>query len=911
MTIRNLDALFAPKSVALIGASRRPQSVGAVVARNLFHGGFAGPILPVNPNATAIEGALAYSDVDHLPIAPDLAVIGTPPETIPELIDKLGRRGTRGAVILSAGFGEMGEEGKRLQQAVLDAAKPHLMRIIGPNCLGIAVPGVGLNASFAPGMPQTGEIALVAQSGAVVTTVLDWARGHDIGFSHLISLGDMADVDFGDMLDYLAEAPHVRAILLYVEAITHARKFMSAARRAARIKPVIVLKAGRKPEGAKAASSHTGAMAGADDVADAAFRRAGMLRVYELAELFAAVETLAAGIAVTGDRLAIITNGGGVGVMATDSLIEQGGRLAQLSDVTLSNLDRNLPRTWSKSNPVDIIGDAPGARYAAALEAVSADENVDGILVLNCPTAISDSLEAAHAVVDTAAKPRQPGPRLRAKPPILSAWLGGPAALESRRYFADHRIPAYETPERAVQAFMHLVRYRKNQELLREAPPGLASGFVAGRERVQAIIAEAKAQGRVWLSEPEAKAVLDAYDIPVALTLIARDAAEVEAAATSIFDKGATSLAIKIISDDITHKSDVGGVILDIESASDAKRAAEAMGRRIQAAMPQARLSGFSVQEMISRPDAVETIVGMATDPTFGPVILFGAGGTKVELLADKAVGLVPLNVTLADDLIAHTRIAKLFEAHRGKPAADKAALALALVKISQLVIDTPEIAEIDINPLLVDSSGVIALDGRVRLNSDGVLTAPAIRPYPQELEDKLITPAGREYTLRPIRPEDAPMLQAMMEKVTPEDSRLRFFSPLRELPPLMAARLCQIDYDREMALVALEPCTQDGQAVAGVVRITADPDNDRAEYAVLVRSDLKGVGLGWKLMKRILAIAKARGIGEVYGHVLRDNATMISMARELGFTIEALPDDPGIVQVHCHLANYSVGGDD
>lgn len=912
MTIRNLDALFAPQSVALIGASRRAQAVGAVVAANLFQGGFAGPIMPVNPHENAIGGALAYPDVAALPIVPDLAVIATPPETVPGLIDQLGRRGTRAAVVVTAGFGELGAEGQALQQALLDAARPHLLRVIGPNCLGIAVPGIGLNASFAPGQPRRGELAFVAQSGAVLTSVMDWARGRNIGFSHLVSLGDMADVDFGDMLDYLAEAADVRAILLYVEAIRHARKFMSAARRAARIKPVVVVKAGRRPEGAKAASSHTGALAGADDVYDAAFRRAGMLRVVELEELFAAVETLASGISVTGDRLAILTNGGGVGVMATDSLIDVGGHLATLAPETLAALNAKMPRTWSRANPIDIIGDAPGARYADALSAVMADPGVDGVVVLNCPTAIADSTEAARAVIEVAT--RRPDPALagRKRPALVTAWLGGPSAENARHLFAERKIPSYETPELAVRAFMHLVRYRHNQELLREVPPAIAAEFAPDTAAARAALAVPLAQNRPWASEPEAKAVLNAYGIHAARTLTAADPEAAAQAARTLLAEGASALAIKILSPDITHKSDAGGVVLGLADADEVRSAAQTMLKRVAANAPAARIEGVSVQEMVTRPDAVEVIIGMATDPTFGPVILFGQGGTSVEVVGDKAVALPPLNLPLAHDLIRQTRVSKLLDAHRGKPAADREALALALVKLSQMIIDLPEIVEIDVNPLLVDAGGIIALDARIK-----VAPAPApghvrlaIRAYPKALEDDLVLPDGRAFKLRPIRPEDAPMLQDMVEKTAPEDTRLRFFSPLRNLPPQMAARLSQIDYDREMALAAIDE-TPEGAAIVGVVRITADPDNERAEYAVLVRSDFKGAGLGWKLMKRILAYAQSRGIAEVYGHVLRENTTMLHMARDLGFEVHGQADDPGIVEVTCRLREPSAPGAD
>jgi len=895
MTIRNLDALFHPASIALIGASNRPHSVGNVVARNLFQGGFAGPIFPVNPHEAAIGGTLAYRDVSALPMAPDLAIIATPPETVPELIAQLGARGTRGAVVLTAGFGESGTQGRALQQAVLDAARPHMLRIIGPNCLGVAVPGIGLNASFSPGQPQSGELAFVTQSGAILTSMMDWARSRAIGFSHLVSLGDMADVDFGDMLDYLALDPRVRAVLLYVEVISDARKFMSAARTAARLKPVIVVKAGRRPEGAKAATSHTGALAGADDVYDAAFRRAGMLRVLELEELFTAVETLASGIRVTGDRLAILTNGGGVGVMATDCLIEEGGRLAELSPSTIERLNAVLPKTWSKGNPVDIIGDAPGSRYADAMAVLIEDPGVDGILTMNCPTAIADSAEAARAVINAASRPDSHVQNPR--PAILTNWLGGEAAADARRIFSEHRIPSFETPELAVRAFMHLVRYQKNQELLYEVPPSLPD-FGADQAGVAKILKQALECGRDFLTEPEAKAVLETYGIRTAATRIGENPAAAAAHAMDIFATGAKSVALKILSPDITHKSDVGGVVLNLGADAAVLEAAHAMARRIAEAAPKARIEGFVVEEMIDRPDAVELILGAATDRTFGPILLFGHGGTAVEIMADKAIALPPLNLTLAHDLIRQTRVAKLMQSFRGKPAADIQAVAEILVKISQIVIDHPGITEIDINPLLVDSAGAIALDARVKVTAHaGERQRLAIRPYPKSLEDVITTPHGQSFRLRPIRPEDAPMIQAMIAKVAPEDMRLRFLTPLKSLPPVLAARLTQIDYDREMALVAQDMSGPE-PAIVGVVRIIADPDNESAEYAVLVRSDLKGKGLGWKLMKRILTYAESRGIASVWGYVLRDNSTMLDMARELGFSIEAIADDPTVVKV-------------
>lgn len=898
MTIRNLDRLLRPTSIALIGASRRPRSIGQVVARNLFNAGFDGPIMPVNPKERSIEGVLSYPSVADLPIVPDLAVIATPPHTVPGLIAELGERGTKAAIVITAGFAELGPEGAALQQQVLDAAKPHLLRVIGPNCLGVMVPSKGLNASFVHVPPLKGDIALVAQSGAVVTSIVDWATPKGIGFSHLISLGAMADVDFGDLLDYLAQDSSVRAICLYVEAVTHARKFMSAARTAARSKPVIVIKAGRSEEAAKAASSHTGALAGADQVYDAAFRRAGMLRVGELDELFDAVETLATGAKIGGDRLAILTNGGGIGVLATDALIGGGGRLAQLAPETIEKLNGVLPPTWSKGNPVDIIGDADGKRYAESLKILLEDRGCDAILVLNCPTAVADSEEAARAVVDVLMHKVGGGIK---RAPVLTSWLGEYAAADARALFTQARIPAYATPNQAVRAFMHLVRYRRNQELLMETPPSVPEQFDVDTSTARALVDAALAEGRPWLSEFEAKEILRAYGIPCVQTVTAATPAEAERAAKRMGGR----IALKILSPDILHKSDMGGVALNL-APTQVWAEADAMLERMRSAVPDARIEGFTVQEMAHRPGAHELIVGMADDVLFGPVLLFGQGGTSVEVVDDTALALPPLNLNLAHEMMGRTRVHRLLQGYRSRPAADMDAIALALIKVSQLVADFPEIAELDINPLFADEAGVLALDARIRVAQPKLIgkatSRLAIRAYPKKLEHQVVLRDGREFLVRPIRPEDEPLIHDMVAHTAMEDLRLRFFAPMKRLSHQMAARLTQIDYEREMALVAAcRETDADGterEAIYGTVRITADPDNERAEYAVLVRSDLKGKGLGYLLMQEILAYAKSRGIKEVFGEVLRENTSMLALCRELGFKQHDHADDAGIVEV-------------
>ena len=892
MSVRNLDRLFAPRSIAVIGASRREHSVGAVLTRNLLQAGFDGPVMAVNPRERSIESMLVYNSVAELPETPDLAAICTPPDTVPGIVAELGARGTKAAVVITAGFGESQDsDGAALKQQMLDAARPHLMRIVGPNCVGVMIPPKGVNASFVHVPPLPGDIGFVTQSGAIATSVVDWATYRGIGFSHIVSLGNMADVDFGDMLDYLAADQHTRAILLYIEAVTDARKFLSAGRAAARNKPVIVIKSGRNEAAARAAASHTGALAGSDAVYDAAFRRAGMLRVYDLAELFDALETLASGLRIGGDRLAILTNGGGIGVLATESLVDHDGVPAELSESTLQALNAVLPPTWSHGNPVDIIGDANGERYAAALEALLKEPGKDAVLILNCPTAVADSLEAAQSVVSVL--------ETRRRAPVLTSWLGDGAAAEARRLFAEHRIPTYETPGQATRAFMHLVAYKRNQQLLMETPPSVSADHDPDTDTARRLMDEALAEGRDWLTEPEAKSVLAAYGIPVVETLSVGDPAEAAAAAERL----GGPVALKILSPDITHKSDIGGVRLNLAGGAAVRAAAEEMLATVAAAAPDAAIEGFSVQRMARIGDAHELIVGIADDEVFGPVLLFGAGGTAVEVLRDKAIGLPPLNMVLARDMIARTRISRLLHGYRSRPPADLDAIALTLTKLSQLATDCRQLVELDINPLLADENGVIALDARIKVRPPPETRRLSIRPYPQSLEKSVRLEDGREFLLRPIRPEDEPLLQDMLDHSTAEDIRLRFFTPLKRLTHEVAARLSQIDYDREMALVAEAPDPEGTRdTIWGVVRIAADPDNETAEYGIMVRSDIKGHGLGHLLMTEILSYARARGVGTVYGEVLRENTTMLKMADDLGFTRGQSEDEPGAVHVSIRL---------
>jgi acetyltransferase len=893
MSVRNLDKLFKPGAVALIGATPRHGSLGAVLSRNLRRGAFGGPLMLVNPDHRSIGGVPVHRDIASLPQVPDLAVIATPPETVPGLIAELGARGTRAAVVIGAGLGEHGASGRALRQAMLEAARPHLLRLVGPNCVGIMVPAVGLDASFSHILPLAGDLAFVSQSGGMITAVLDWAAAREIGFSHVVSLGDMVDVDFGDMLDYLAANAGTRAILLYIEAITHARKFMSAARAAARNKPVLVVKVGRFVEEAHAAASRTGALADADAVYEAAFRRAGMLRVETMAELFDAVETLALTRAQQGDRLAILTNGGGPGMLATDALVARGGRLAALSPDTVAQLDSVLPRTWSRGNPIDVMGDAPGQRYADALSILLRDRNVDAILVLNCPTALTPSGEAARAVIDTLAAARAEGSGEHSGGRnVFTAWLGECSAAEARHLFVAARIPTYNTPDSAVRGFMHRVQHRRNQELLMETPAARPADFAPDIARAHNAITSALSVGRTWLEMAELNLVLDAYGVPLPATRLVADAEGAAAAAAEIGHPVALKIRLPIL----THKSDVGGVVLDLDGPDRVRSEARSMLIRVARARPEARLDGFLVQQMAQFPGAIELIIGIVEDPVFGPVVMFGHGGTAVEQIRDTALALPPLNQALAHAMMARTRVWRLLQGYRGRPAAAIDAVAEILIRVAQLAIDHPEIRELDINPLFAGATGVMAVDARLRVASAEPGRARlAISPYPRELEATERLRDGAVVRLRPIRPEDEPLLQDLASHMSPQDLRLRFFTAMKGLSHQLAARLTQIDYDREMALIALEA---DADQILGVSRFAADPDNRQAEYAVEVRSDWKGRGLGYLLMTRLIDVARQRRIGELVGEVLRENTAMLQMCRALGFTIRADAKDSGLVRV-------------
>jgi acetyltransferase len=875
MSIRHLDALFSPASVAVFGASRRPASVGATVWRNMHSGGFAGRLYPVNPKHAEIDGVKTYPSVAALPEAPDLAVLCTPADTIAPLIAELGARGTRAAIVVTAGLD------KAQKQAMLDAAHAHTLRILGPNCIGMLMPHVGLNASFAHIGAEPGELAFVSQSGALVTAMLDWAGSRGIGFSNFISLGEHADVDFGDLLDYLGSDAKTRAILLYIESIDESRKFMSAARAAARNKPVIVVKAGRSAAGQQAAASHTGALAGSDAVIDAAIARAGMLRVNTLQELFLAAETLSRFRDAPSGGLIVLTNGGGAGVMAADAAAAEDVPLTALDDALRARLDAVLPANWSHGNPVDIIGDAPAQRYVDTLEALG-DARDSAVLFIHAPTAIVPSADIAQAVLPQVTKqPRR----------VMGSWLGDHAVEQARQTFRNAGVADFDTPEEAVRAFSFLRTYRRHQEDLLQTPPARGAQQVSDLARIRAIVEEVLSSGRELLTEPEAKALLAAAGLPVVPTrVVAAGAVQAQAAAAEL----GYPVALKILSHTISHKSDVGGVRLNIGNPAELAEACAAMLARVAELRPDADVQGFTVQPMVRKKHAHELIIGTSVDSVFGPVVLFGAGGTAVEVLADRALALPPLNTPLALAQINRTRIVKLLRGYRDEPAADIEGIAQVLVAVSQLLADVPELAELDINPLLVNHEGAVALDARVRVSAGCPAGAPnfAIQPYPQELLE-VWDWQGQPVTLRPIRPEDEAQHRAFLERLDPEDIRLRVFYSRRSIEHSELARLTQIDYAREMAFIATRVGPDGGEETLGAVRATVDPDNQNAEFGVIVRSDIKASGLGYRLMSKMIGHLRDRGTQRLVGTVLRENAGMLELARSLGFQESASPSDP------------------
>lgn len=880
-----LDRLFAPRSIALFGASARPDSVGGRVFENLLAGGFEGPIYPVNPKRKEIAGQQAYPSLADIGKPVDLAVFATPAATIPALIRECGEQGVKGAIVLSAGFGEGGGEGAPLRKRLIQEIRRYGIRLIGPNCLGMIVPHLGINATFSKNSATPGSLALVSQSGAICTAILDWAACRTVGFSTIVSLGMQADVDFGQTLDYLALDPQTQGILLYVEGIQRSREFVSGLRVAARFKPVIVVKAGRHEVGAKAAMSHTGSLVGSDDVFEAALRRAGAVRANSIEQLFAAAELLSSHHRVGGNRLGVVTNAGGPGVMAADRAAELGVEIPDLSEKALAALNEALPAAWSHANPVDILGDAPADRYEAAVAACLEDRGLNGVLVMLTPQAMTDPTLVAEGVAASAAK---------AKKPVLTCWMGEQQVRAGRELLSAKGVPTFDSPEASVEAFAYLASHHANQEMLLHVPGPLSREIDPDVDGARLIVEGALGEGRKTLTTTESKAVLTAFGIPVMPGMLARSANEALVAAQSV----GFPVAMKIHSPQITHKSDVGGVRLNISSAHDVRSVYREIVGQARQAEPDADVRGVLVEKMFRRPHGRELLVGVIRDLVFGPVVTFGAGGTEVEILRDRAVALPPLNSFIARDMIGRTKVARLLDAFRNMPPARMEAVVDTLLRVSGLVCEIPHIHELDINPLMADEEGVVALDARIVVAyppaHQGRYDHVAIHPYPRHLESNLQLSDGTDIAIRPIRPEDAEIEQTFIRNLSPEARYFRFMRSLNELTPKMLVRFTQIDYDREMALIGTTR-EQGKEVEIAVGRYVTNPDGKTAEFALVVADEWRHRGVGSRILQGLIAEAKAKGLTEMVGEVLSTNEPMLHMMRRLGFAVHASTEDDGI----------------
>ena len=888
-----LHKAFEPLSVAVVGASEREAAVGTQVLGNIIRSDFEGDIYPVNPKYETIQGLRAYTSIKDIDHAIDLVVITVPAADIPEIMRQCGDHGVGAVIAISAGFGETGTRGISLQNEIVDIARTYHIPLIGPNCLGLIRPRIGLNASFANSETAPGQVALVAQSGAFCTALLDWGASNGFGFSAVASLGATADVGFGEVLDYLALDPETRSILLYIEGISDARSFISGLRVAARLKPVIVVKSGRSDSGTRAAVSHTGALVGGDEVFDAAIRRAGAVRVSTVSQLFAAARTLASGTRVDGSRLAILTNGGGPGVMAADRAADLHVPLAELSADSIDKLSAVLPGHWSHSDPVDILGDATSERYRAATDIILADGNVDGLLVLLAPQAMTEPTACAQGVITAATG---------AHKPVLACWMGESQVREGRQRFAAAGIPKFTSPEGGVDAFGYLAAYGQNQNALLQAPPPLSKDLRADVEGARMIIEHAMSEQRDTLSNTEAKAVLRAFRIPVSPSINATSAADALVAAEGL----GLPVAMKINSPDIPHKTDVGGVRLHIREPHSVRAAFREITEDVAAQLPDARISGVSIEPMVDKPHAREIMVGIARDPIFGPVISFGAGGTAVDIFADSQIALPPLNEYLCRELIDGTRASRLLQHFRNLPEANIDRLVDILKRVSEMACELPEIQEMDINPLMVDETDVIAVDARIIVAPPKTSTAHyghmAIHPYPPELETMWHLPDGTDISVRPIRPEDAETEQEFVDNLSPESKYFRFMNRMDKLTPLMLARFTQIDYDREMALAAVIHEQTPQARIVGVARYIGNPDGKSCEFALTVADTWQKKGLGRHLMQRLMTVAHNRGLELMEGDVLSQNTKMLRLCKKLGFRAVHDKEDPEVVMVRRHL---------
>ncbi len=835
---------------------------------------------PVNPKYESIQGVESYKTVKELPKIPDLAVIVTPAKVVLDVVEQCGEKGIKGVLIISAGFKEIGEEGKKLEKKLENIREKYGLRIVGPNCVGIIMPYLGMNSTFAGAMPEKGNIALFSQSGAICGSILDWAASAKVGFSSFVSVGSMLDVDFGDLIDYFGRDIHTRSIVLYVENITHARKFMSAARSFARVKPIIVIKSGRFKEGAKAASSHTGAMAGEDYIYDAAFKRAGCVRVKKIGELFNCSSILAKQPRPTGSNLAIITNAGGPGVLATDAIIENGGKLAKLSEETIKELNKFLPKHWSKGNPMDIIGDSDEEDYRKTIEIAMKDKNIDGIIVISVPQVMANPKKLAENIIDLSQKSTKP---------ILTSFVGEESVQYARQILNRNNVPTYSTPEEAVESYMHLYHYARNLELLYETPEERSVETTEkSKDKIKEIIQNALSQDRTLLYESEAKQILELYGIQTTSPQLAKNADE----AVQLSEKIGYPVVMKIHSPQITHKSDAGGVSLNLDCEKSVRDAFKTMMKTVKKNVPDATIEGVTMQKMVINKGG-EFILGSKKDPVFGSIVLFGLGGIFTELFKDRAIGFPPLNQVLAQRILEKTKAYQLLKGYRHIPPANMKAVEATMINFSQLIEDHPEISELDINPLIPQDDDMIAVDARIVIDKH-----PEEKPhmiiskYPSHYIKKVTLKDGTEVTLRPIKPEDEPLWQEMFDSFSEETVRYRFFRVIKETPHKMRTRYCNIDYDREIGIVA--EIKQNGKRrFLGVTRIIADPgSNDKAEFALVVSDKWQRQGLGAEFIDYTIEIARNKGFNKIYGPVLKDNIPMIKLCREKNFDFSE--GDPG-----------------
>ncbi|MCB4358166.1 bifunctional acetate--CoA ligase family protein/GNAT family N-acetyltransferase [Quatrionicoccus australiensis] len=889
-----LTSLFEPKSVAVIGASERENSVGNVIFKNILNSGYKGKLYAINPKHETIQGQPAYKSIEEIGARVEMAVIATRPQTVPQLIEQCGRSGVRNVIVIASGFSEAGHIGAALERKVLEIARSYNVRILGPNCLGIIRPELGLNATFTKITANPGNLALVSQSGAMCSAVLDWAKANQVGFSSVISLGMTADVDFGEILDYLIYDSRTHYILMYVEGIRNARRFMSALRSAARIKPIILLKAGRHEAGAMATATHSGMAAVSDTVFDAAVRRAGVVRVQNVGQLFYAAKALASKFRPLGNRLAIITNGGGPGAMAADRAGDMGIPLAELSTETMAVLNKALPTTWSHSNPIDIAGDATPERYRDAVLAVTQDPNVDSTLIMLSPQAMTDPLGVAKAIIEISDKLNRT---------IICCWMGEEQVAEARKLLEDNGIPAFRMPETAIELFHHISKYYRNQKLLLQTPEPTRQHGRPEAEGAKMLIEALLAERRKVLSEMESKAILRAFKVPVAQTMVARTATE----ALLLAEQIGFPIAMKVDSPDLPHKSDAGGVRLNIVNAPAVRNAYHDIIDTVSKRHPNAKINGVSIEPFLSRPNGRELMIGVFRDPIFGPVITFGAGGFDVEIFSDRSVALPPLNKFLAADLIDSTRASKILGQFHNMPPVDRDALKEVLLCISEMVCELPWIMELDLNPLIVDENGAIAADARIVIDhaagaSGDRYAHMSIYPYPVHLIQEWQMNDGKVVTIRPIRPEDAELEQEFVKRMSDESRYYRFMDTLRELTQTMLVRFTQIDYDREMALVATLPpedeIAEGKEYQIGVARYVVNPDGESVEFALAVGDDWQKCGVGRKLMTALIDCARAKGYRAVVGDVLSTNSKMFRLMTSLGFTIHPHPDDTAVKRV-------------